>query len=201
MNLVMWNFKNLTVPMVEIEGELYTNTNSLCGAFEVPRSYLNDIWRRNIEEFDAKQPLRDVLNVPKEFSELKSFLQDHKEAFGIQRLKEGMRLWSESDVITFWCFLKSTIAREMRREFIRFVKTNAKKDSVSQQQFDTLVRQMQDVALRMDTLESENYRLQTIVDRQDAARVPVDQMASAAGRLLRMQKETKPFRTNKNIPV
>ena len=195
MNLVMWNFKNLTVPMVEIEGELYTNTNSLCGALEAPKSTLKDVYQIHLEEFDATRPLRDGNSV------LKDFFKEHKEDFGVKRLTSNMVLWSENDVITFCCFLKSTIAREMRREFIRFVKTNAKKDSVSQQQFDTLVQQMQDVALRMDTLESENYRLQTIVDRQDAARVPVDQMASAAGRLLRMQKETKPFRTNKNIPV
>lgn len=55
MKLVDWKFKNLNIPMIQIEGELYTTTPTLCSAFQVPRRYLNDIYQRNREEFNRLQ--------------------------------------------------------------------------------------------------------------------------------------------------
>jgi hypothetical protein len=78
---------------------------------------------------------------------------------------------------------------DYRIDLIQFIKQHVQIKTVSQEKYEQLESKLEFVLHELECLK------QTI----QAASKPMDVIASQAGKMLRMQAETKPFRTNKII--
>lgn len=76
------------------------------------------------------------------------------------------------------------------------MKREAQRNFITQGQFLEITEKL---TSRLDELEFENHNLRAEQDRVNAMRVPLSEIASSAGKLLRVQRSTKPFRTRQEI--
>jgi hypothetical protein len=173
----LWQFQNLNIPMMEDEGgTLYTTGSVLAGALGVTPQNLRSIYANHRDEFDG---------VSVNAIDANEFLQQHKEAFGVQRVRQDMHLWTEDDMILFAALSNSDQGKEFRKGMKQVIKTQARKGLITKEYFDSVVSQ----------LVAQNVELLERVTAVEAAQPAFDRAASAAGTMLQAQKHTKGFRS------
>lgn len=140
MELIGMFFNHLIVHMLDSEEDdmLWTTSAAVCKALEIKKSALRNLYARNQDEFesvtlsDAKEPFQ-------------KFFQENKDAFDIRRMRKDTRLWSENDVILIAMLCRSSISKEFRREFVKYIKQNAinrvLKDFVTREEFEQLLEE------------------------------------------------------------
>lgn len=104
MNVILWKFRNLTIPMAQVGGRLYTTTQVLSKALGVSYDAIYQSYLRNKERLQN-------LNLTN--CQAKEIFAQNKEAFGIKRLREDMHVWSEAQMI----FLAFNCRSEQGQEF------------------------------------------------------------------------------------
>lgn len=169
MKLVRWEFMGLHMPMMEDgAGELYCTSKAICEALGVDETMLRST----------------VCRYPKEFSSLsvtncnaKDFLRQNRTEFGIVRVRNDIRLWSEDDMFSFAFHSKSENSMEYRKRLRQFLKQHATRNYVSREEFNTI--------------KGELRELKEILAQYTPA---ANHAASCAGKALRAQRDTKPLR-------
>jgi len=135
----------------------------------------------------AEDALRKLRSINKdEFSDLsvynvhaKEFLNQHRVEFGIARLRDDARLWTEDDMILAAVLVRNDRGREFRRNLVHFIKAHAKRTYAHES--DQL---MADMRSELAEIRSE----------MGAARPYLQQLASLASHNLRAQSGTKHLR-------
>jgi hypothetical protein len=166
----LWQFQDLTIPMMEdTNGTLYTTGPILANALGLEEKTLRNIYANHQDEFDGNCA-QDVGAIP--------FLQENKTAYGLKYVRGDMHLWSEDDMILFAGLTRTQVGKAFRKEMVRAIKAQARKGYIPQEQFDVLVGQLM-------------TRLQMVEEAIPA----LNRAASAAGSVLQAQKSTKPLRS------
>lgn len=164
------------MPMMEGEdGVLYCTTKAVCEGLGIVPRVLDNIRRRHADE------LSDLRSTN---CGSKDFLLQNKDALGLERVRNDMRLWTEDDMLMFAIYSRSGIAKDFRRSLIQFIKENARKGYVPG-----------DVHARTEA------RLSAIEEILASAGFALSQNASTAGKLLNQQKDTKRLRLIANQHV
>jgi prophage antirepressor-like protein len=170
----MWQFQDLTVPMMEDEnGTLFTTGAILASVLGVTDNNLVALYQAHKDEFD---------DVRVNTTHANDFLQANKETFGVQRVRQDMHLWSEDDMILFAGLSRTPVGKAFRKEMIKAIKAQARKGFITEEYFDSVVSQL---VTRLTALEEQ---------KQQAAS-GLNTAASAAGSALAAQRYTKPFRS------
>lgn len=149
MKLVRWSFNGLHMPMMQDgNGDLWCTSKQLCEGLGITESALRELRRTNKDEFE-------LLSVRK--CDAKEFFSEHKIEFGIKRIRKDMSLWSETDMLMVAILSRSGVSRKFRREWIQFVKANAKREvlttHVSKEAYDKLLMEHGKLAIRTENLE------------------------------------------------
>ena len=157
------------LPMMEDEqGELFGTNKTVRDGLWLNESSIRSIYERHRKEFSGLS----VSNC-----DAKRFLTINKALFDMKRVRSDIRLWNEDDMLTFAFYAQSEKGLDFRRNLRRFIKENAKRHYVSQEQYDQL--QVEFKALTKLVLMS----------------LPaVNESASAFGAGLRAQRGTKELR-------
>jgi hypothetical protein len=157
--------------MVDIRGDLYCTSKSICEALAINESTFREIYNVHRLEFGG-------LSVGN--SDAKEFLQQNRVEFGIKRVRKDMHLWSDVDMLTFAFHAKSPAASCYRKQFIQFIKQHAKIESVSYEEFNQL--------------RGELMEFKALAESALLAAPAVKEAASHAGSMLALQKRTKHLR-------
>ena len=180
MKLVKYTLCDIELMMVDIEGTLYCSTPQLEEVFGADESNLTKLVRKHSEEFSkATCEILTRYNVP---------LKEILDGLGLKRLRKNTRLWSEDDVIGFTWLVRSDIARQCRAQFKEILKQHARRETVSREMYDHLQKQ------HMALLNQVPILIETIKEvkrEQDAMKESQRQMASNAGRSLRLVRNHK----------
>jgi hypothetical protein len=170
MKLTKWENDRMLMPMMEDEnGTLYCTSSSLCQALQINESTLRSVYERHSDEFSELS----VSNC-----NAKEFLQGNRASFGIQRVRDDLRIWTEDDMLMFAVLSKSNLSKEFRKDFIKFMKMNARRGYVSREEYEAL-------ATRFSDLEDHiNYIMPSL-----------KASASAAGVSLSAHRKTKGLRS------
>src|SRR5690348_769703 len=106
MKLVRWSFHNFQVPMMEDEeGHLWCTSAALCGALGLNKRTFQTIYLVHKDHF-GDHTLRAL------DPSTKAFLVEHRDEFGVSRLRGDLRLWSDNDMLWFAAKSNSPAARE-----------------------------------------------------------------------------------------
>ncbi len=119
--------------MEDDSGNLFCTSKALCEALRINDDTLRKTASRHQDELTSLS----VTN-----SHAKEFIKNHREEFGVQRVRSDMRLWSEEDMILIAITARSSESKEFRSKLIRFIKENARRDTVSRDQHDQLVARL-----------------------------------------------------------
>jgi len=169
MKLTVWTFKDLSMPMMEDDrGILYCTTKVLCDGLYLSEEAVKKIYSRHSDEFGCLT----VTNSP-----YKDFMVQNKDVFGMKRIRDNMRMWTESDMLMFAILSKSGVSKDFRRQLIQFIKENARRGYVTQ-----------------DVYQRTMARLDNVERALMAAGFALGQNASSAGALLNQQKKSKAVR-------
>jgi hypothetical protein len=183
----LWQFQNLNVPMMEDSNStLYTTTPILASALGVEVNSLRQIFKRHQDELDGicVQEMHANGDCVTD-SDATSFLQANKETFGLKYVRGDMHLWSEDDMILIAGLTRTETGKAFRKEMVKAIKAQARKDLITKEYFDSVVAQ----------LVQQNQALQVQVNEIREAQPHLNDIASNAGHLLRNQRFTKPFRS------
>lgn len=169
MKLVRWEFQGLHMPMMEDEGgELYCTSKAICEALGINEATMRWTYNQHKAEFDS-------LSVGK--TNAKEFFQQNRAEFGIKRVRKDMRLWTEDDMLTFAFHSRSPESLEFRKRLRQFIKQNARRDYVSQEEFESLKGEL-------ENMKEMVHSLMRIANEN----------ASQAGKMLYDQKKSKHLR-------
>lgn len=173
MELVKYTLCDIELMMVDIDGTLYCSTPQLEKVFCVPRNNLPRLVQNNPGEFSRTtlEDLTSSLGCPKELVD----------GLGLKRFRKNTRLWSEDDVIGFTWLVRSDIARQCRVQFKEILKQHARRETVSRDMYEQLMRQHAEVINQIPALKEA---IEELRENQRA-------MASHAGASLRLVRETK----------
>jgi hypothetical protein len=120
-------------PMMEDEnGDLFTTGPSIEKSLGLTKTIMTKIYRNNKKEFDA---LRVPIRHPKDF------IKEHKNLFGIKRVRTDLNIWSADDILTFAFHAKSEKSVEFRISLRKFIKEHSKKHYVTREQYEELLEQ------------------------------------------------------------
>lgn len=139
MKITRWSFHNLHMPMIEADdGTLYCTTKQLADALGVTEVHVREIKRLHKDELDTVR-VNEI--------GAKDFLLRNKAEFRIERVKSDMNLFTEDDMIGIAMIARSTVSKAFRKELIKFVKENAKRDMVPMSVHEAAMQ-------RLDNLEA-----------------------------------------------
>lgn len=172
MRLVKWEFRGMVMPMIEADdGVLYCTSVTLQRALNICNSSIRKIWSRHGDELEARTGLSLT------DCQTKEFVAQHKEEFGIRRLREDIHFWCEDDMLMLAILSKADASKAFRKELIRFIKEQARKEYVLRSIYD-----------------ETSARLTAIEEILRSAGFALKENASTAGKLLNQQKDTKHLR-------
>jgi prophage antirepressor-like protein len=177
MKLVLWMFQSLVVPMMEDEnGVLYTTSAVLAKVLGVTPHTLAATYHRHKDEFEGLSGTDSAASGQP--SKISMFLRIHMSEFEIRRVRSDLHLWSENDMILHAMYCQTIEGRGFRKDFINFIKQNAIRGCVTQEQLNEMQTQVNELR---ELLAAAGPSLQTT--------------ASAIGSALYAQRGTKPLRT------
>lgn len=183
MKLIKWEFNGLIVPMIDIEGDLYCTSKAICSALGVTDNALKQCYR------DHGIEIGESLGCLKE--PLRSFLYENKIQLDIKRVRTDINIWSEDQMLTFAFHITSDKAIQFRKDLIVMIKQYAKKDTISRDEYEKLQNEFQDL----------KHTVGVLVQSIESAQIPMSKIASESGKLLRIHRDVKAFRTSKPIGV
>jgi hypothetical protein len=121
----------------------------------------------------------------------KEALEQHREMFGVQRLRQDMHIWSENDMLMHAMIARSSIGRQFRKGLIELIKKSAVIEVPTVQENQNLMEQLR--LVRADNaIMSE--RLTALEEVFSWAKPKLQKAASAAGAALSAQRGTKEIR-------
>jgi len=171
MELIKYTLCDIELMMVDIDGTLYCSTKQVEDVFRCKRaSLLNIANNRHKGDFSITR-LSDV--------ELQGVTKDDiSKALNI-RFQKNTRIWSEDDVLEFACHVQSDFSRQCRRQFKEILKQHARRETVSRDMYDQLMRQHAEVINQIPVLQEA---IEELRENQKA-------MGSLAGASLRLMKK------------
>lgn len=175
MKYVAWQFRSLVVPMIMgDDGVLYTTSKAICAGLGIDKISLIHIYGRAPSRFSALSMTQ---------SHTKESFREYRKEFGIVRLRDDMRIWTENDMIRFAACATSEAAEDFMQGVIELVKANAKVGSVSQEEYQTLQQEVRDIK-------------NTLQEMQQV----MNEAASFAGKELNLHKKTRNLRVVPALP-
>ena len=163
MKIITWQFHNIKIPMIRINGKLYTTSYVLAAALSVTSDELIYLYRKYKEEFD-ETCLRLSLTQPKD---------RFRETFGIERLRPDMHLWSTDNMMDFGFLNHSDVGREFKRGVKRLLNKEAHTYCPTAREVEKIRKQL--VAMTERALQMESER-----DREKVGRVLAEDHAARA---------------------
>lgn len=175
---IMETINNLSIPMLSIDEDLYITQHNLSKMLGVEQKTLRNTFNNRVDEFDGVRAHSMGAN---------DFIRENKHLLGVKRVRDDMHLWTEDDMITFAMLVRGKKGLLIRKELKAAIKSNAKRQTVSQEKYDELVSQLA-------TLREEVCQLSQIKEEFELARPFLEEIASMAGKTLQAQRGTKPLR-------
>lgn len=158
----------IDVLMMADGSKLYTTSSVLAPALGTTQDSLRMLYMRNKEEFDG-------LSVTSSYA--LDFLRANKSKFNLPQVHGSMHVWTENDMVLMILLSRTPNGKQLRREFIEFVKQHAIRTSPTQVQLDEMREQLKEMQ------ESLAQALPSLHSQ-----------ASNAGHLLNAQKGTRHLR-------
>ena len=181
MELIKYTLCDIELMMVDIEGTLYCSTPQLEKVFRCSSPHLRHIANKHRKEEFSVTRGQDLLPKMMASKVTNDHLSDVEKNLEISRLQKNTRLWSEDDVLGFAFALRSDIARQCRVQFKEILKQHARRETVSRDMYEQLMRQHAEVINQIPVLQEA---IEELRENQRA-------MASHAGASLRLVRETK----------
>jgi hypothetical protein len=132
MKVITWKFENLTVNMLDINGDLFTTNNVLCEALGIERKHVYAVVGR------YGRIIESLRGISVDSKDLRNF----KEELNIKRLKKDTKLWSEAQMIFIATKVHSDKSTQFIMDLIPFIKEHAVLSSsegkVSREEFEEL---------------------------------------------------------------
>jgi len=142
MKLVSWRFKALVIAMVRLpDGMLLCTSKALCNALSLTETQLYNVLNRYRRRLN---PLR-VESLASQNERLRDFLNQYRDTFGIQRLRDDMILWPLKEALGVAFHVHTGLALEFHQAAIELVERNAAEQGVSRAEWDALLTRMQNL--------------------------------------------------------
>ena len=168
MKIVFWKFHNIKIPMIRINGKLYTTSYVLAAALCTTQDNLRMLYKKYREEFDET-----CLSVSGIYAKDLAALDRFRETFGIERLRLDMHLWSTDNMMDFGFLNHTDVGREFKRGVKRLVNKEAHTYCPTAREVDKIRKQL--VAMTERALQMEAER-----DREKVGRVLAEDHAARA---------------------
>lgn len=178
MQVCIFETMNLSIPMIDINGVLYTSSTVLCDAFGIAASSLRSVMQRNHDRFSGRT-VGDLLSVSDcDAKELQSTLK-------IQRLRKDTVLWSHRDLIHAGLLLTGETARAFQEDVIDLIERQARKNYVPRESLENAIKENTKLCELIGRLTST---LDDHTERLAALEAQKAEMASCVGRALSLVK-------------
>lgn len=142
MKLVSWKFKALVIAMVRLpDGMLLCTSKALCNALGLSEQALWNVVNRYKNRLHPIQ----VRTLGTQNESLKDFLNQYRDTFGIQRLRDDMLLWPLKEALGVAFHVHTNLAWEFHQAAIELVEKNAAEQGVSRTEWDALLTRMQNL--------------------------------------------------------
>jgi len=119
MRICMFETMNLSVPMIDIAGTLYTSSAVLAETFGIALPTVRSVVKRNKERFSGAT-IGDAL-----LSVADCDANGWKETLRIERLRKDTVLWSHRDLIHLGLLLTGETARAFQEDVIDLIEQHA----------------------------------------------------------------------------
>lgn len=176
MDICVFETMNLSIPMIDIGGVLYTSNEVISAAFGIDNSSLRQVMRRHRERFSGKT-LGDLLSVTD------CHARDLKDTLKIKQLKKETVLWSHRDLIHAGMLLTGDTARAFQEDVIDLIERQARRHYVSREKFEECLKENAKLCSMIEFMRSS---MQEYDARITALEETKKSMASCAGRALHL---------------
>lgn len=131
MKYFKWTFKNLTVPMVEIEpGHLRCTNMAIASSLGVDIKVLRKVYERHPQVFTPLSATE---------CRAKDFLRNHREQFEIKRVRGDIKLWTPRDMLRFARYITSPTSDEFHEHVIDLIEEQAQVGQIALEEYDRLM--------------------------------------------------------------
>jgi prophage antirepressor-like protein len=179
MKLIRWNFRNLNVLMIEINGTLYCPSTALAVALNVTQHNLT-MWAKSKHRNIRPLRIRDLE------PGVQALISSNRDGFHIKRLKQDIALWSEKDMIRLACRSRSAIGEDFHEQFVTLIVENATRELMTKEQVKQLLEEQE--ARIHTSVRKELSELRQLVE---TLRPSAEAFASSAGFALSNHKKIK----------
>jgi hypothetical protein len=104
------------------ERRLWTTTSGIALALGVTVRAIYNLYSRNTRHFE------EVTHSVTLHQQVLNFIKDRGAHFGVKHFRHDLRIWSEDDVLTFAVLCRSPQGIAAKRDFLRFIKENMRRD-------------------------------------------------------------------------
>jgi hypothetical protein len=117
MNIIDWNYNDqITIPMIEDEqGNLFVLAKTAQAVLGLSQQHMSALFHRHRDEFELSTTVR-VAN---------EFIQQNKDRLLVERARKDMLILTEGDFILFLTLSRTEVGKDMRKQFVQFIKSNA----------------------------------------------------------------------------
>lgn len=187
--LITMQINNLQIPMIRVGKDTYVTQHCLSTMLGIDSITIRCTYRNRREEFDGLS----VYSV-----NAKEFIKQHKHLLGVQRVREDMHLWSGHDMVVFSWLVRGERGRRIRHEIIEQVLNTAQQKVVSVEEHEQALHELSTIRVEKSQLQMELEAVHRELEELKGIIEPVKpflrEVAKAAGRNLRAQKDTKALR-------
>ena len=142
MKLVSWKFKALVIAMVRLpDGMLLCTSKALCNALSLTETQLHTVLNR----YKSRLHPLHVASLAAQNVTLREFLNQYRDTFCIQRLRDDMLLWPLKEALGIAFHVHTDLAWEFHQAAIELVEKNAAEQGVSRAEWDALLTRMQNL--------------------------------------------------------
>lgn len=162
-----WRFANLNVPMLKLpDGRLVCTGKAVCRALGINNESLRYL---------ASKYADKLSRISVSETHAKVFLDEHRDLYEIDRLRNDMRLWTPEDLLWFARHVTSAQSDEAYVEIIKLVQREAQEGMIS-------VEEWRGMEARNLELEHRNVTLEELVRRMEVLEETLGITGSALGR-------------------
>ncbi len=171
MQLILWTFQGLQIPMIKDEsGTLYCTSRKLCTVLGLTDTQLRMVLTRNRSRLNP-------ICVTDCDANLQQFIRSNRTELELGYIRGDMLIWPLREALGVAFHVHTDVAWEFHQASIDLVIEHSRIQTISQEQYDLLCA-----------------RLRALEEAHAEARPALESAASAAGAALSAQRGTKPLR-------
>lgn len=127
MQIIDWNYNNeVIIPMLEDDdGNLFVLAKTAQAVLGLSQQHMSKVWKTHRDEFEGASTT---------FRCAYDFIQQNRERLFVERARKDMLIMTEDDFILFLTLSRTEVGKNMRKQFVQFIKEHAVRQGTTQMQ-------------------------------------------------------------------